>query len=160
MFQSYFESIKYVGHLLPVAFLRIYLGYFYLNYAVVGWKNYMKGIGGYSSLFIEALGKPELVGWYRLLLSEHIIPNWKIAAFILIGLNLAVGVSYLLGYIVRPMSIIAMILSLNLLVLNPIDQEMFYKMMIVCHFVLAWVGAGRCIGLDYYFFKRKRGIWW
>jgi thiosulfate dehydrogenase [quinone] large subunit len=39
-------------------------------------------------------------------------------------------------------------------------SEDFYKTILAIHLILAWVGAGRCLGFDYYFFKRRRGFWW
>lgn len=160
MLHSYLESIKYVGHLLPISFLRVFLGYFYIDLAVRDWRQFMLGVGGYSDIFVEALNKSQIPAWYRLLLSEHIIPQWHIYAFIIIGLQLVVGVSYILGYVVRPVSMLAVILCLNYLTIYSIDREVFFKLLIACHVVLAWVGAGRCLGIDYYFYKRRRGLWW
>jgi thiosulfate dehydrogenase (quinone) large subunit len=31
---------------------------------------------------------------------------------------------------------------------------------LVLFLILAWLGAGRCLGLDYFFYKRDRGMWW
>ncbi len=160
MLQAYFESIKYVGHLLPISFLRIFLGYFYIDIALKNWTLFRLGAGGLSDMFLDALSKSQLPSWYRLLLSDSIIPHWQIYAFIIIGFQFAVGISYILGYVVRPMSLIAIFLSLNLLVLMSADREVFFKLLISCHVILAWVGAGRCLGLDYFFYKRQRGVWW
>jgi len=160
MLQAYFESIKYVGHLLPMSFLRIFLGYFYLDLVFKDWRPFILGVGGYSDIFVEAINKSHIPSWYRLLLSEYMIPHWQVCAFIIIGLQLAVGVSYILGYVVRPISIVAVFLCLNYLTIYPIDREIFFRLLISCHIMLAWVGAGRCLGLDYYFYKRRRGLWW
>lgn len=160
MLQSYFESIRYVGHLLPISFLRIFLGYYYFDLTVKDWKQFLMGIGGYADVFVEALNKNHIPPWFRLLLSEQIIPHWQIYAFIVIGLQLAVAISYIIGYVVRPMSIAAIVLSSFYLLVFPIEQELLFKLVIACHVVLAWVGAGRCLGLDYYFYKRRRGVWW
>jgi thiosulfate dehydrogenase [quinone] large subunit len=61
---------------------------------------------------------------------------------------------------VRPVAILAVILSLNMLVISGNQFDDMYKTFIAIHLMMAWVGAGRCLGLDYYFFKRRRGIWW
>lgn len=160
MLQAYFESIKYVGHLLPMSFLRIFLGYFYLDLVFKDWKQFVTGVGGYSDIFVEALNKAQIPSWYRLLISEQLIPHWHTYAFIIIGLQLAVGVSYIIGYVVRPVSMLAVLLCLNYLTIYSVDREIFFKLLIACHIMLAWVGAGRCLGIDYYFFKRRRGLWW
>jgi thiosulfate dehydrogenase [quinone] large subunit len=112
MFQAYFESIKYVGHLLPISFLRIFLGYFYIDLALKDWKFYGLGSGGLADLFVEALNKSNVPAWYRIILSEQIIPHWQIFAFVLIGLQFAVGISYVIGYVVRPVSILAIFVCL------------------------------------------------
>lgn len=160
MLQAYFESIKYVGHLLPMSFLRIFLGYFYIDMVFKDWKQFVIGVGGYSDIFVGALNKAQIPSWYRLLLSEQLIPHWHIYAFVIIGLQLVVGISYVIGYVVRPVSMLAIFLCLNYLTIFAVDREIFFKLVIACHIMLAWVGAGRCLGLDYYFFKRRRGLWW
>lgn len=160
MLQAYFESIKYVGHLLPMSFLRIFLGYFYFDLVFKDWRQFIIGVGGYSDIFVDALNKSQIPAWYRLVLSEHVIPNWHTYAFIIIGLQLVVGVSYIIGYVVRPVSMLAVLLCLNYLTIFPFEREIFFKLLISCHIMLAWVGAGRCLGLDYYFYKRRRGLWW
>jgi thiosulfate dehydrogenase [quinone] large subunit len=160
MLQSYFESLKYVGHLLPVSFLRIFLGYFYIEQALHDWKLHILGSSAMSDLLVEALTKSNMPYWYRFFLSEHLIPHWNIYAFILVGVQLAIGLSYVIGYVVRPISILALLFCLNYLAVATTGQEFFFKLMIACHLFMAWVGAGRCLGLDYYFYKRYRGVWW
>jgi thiosulfate dehydrogenase (quinone) large subunit len=160
MLQAYFESIKYVGHLLPISFLRIFLGYFYMDLVFKDWSHFLAGVGGYAETFVEALNKSHIPPWFRLLLSEQIIPYWQTYAFFIIGIQLVVAISYIIGYVVRPVSILAVLLGIVYLLIFPAEQEIFFKLLIACHIVLAWVGAGRCLGLDYYFYKRRRGVWW
>lgn len=160
MLQAYFESLKYVGHLLPISFLRIFLGYFYLQQAFKDWKIHIVGNSMVSDLLVEALNKTQMPFWYRFFLTEHFMSHWPFYAFVLVGIQVVIGISYLIGYVVRPASIFGFILCLNYLALANTNQEFFFKLMIACHVLLAWVGAGRCLGLDYYFYKRYRGIWW
>ena len=160
MLQAYFESLKYVGHLLPVSFLRIFLGYFYLEQALRDWKLHILGNSGVSDLLMESIGKSTMPYWYRFFLSEHLLPHWNIYAFILVGVQLVIGISYLIGYVVRPTSILAFIFCLNYLAISSSQHEFFFKLMMATHLFMAWVGAGRCLGLDYYFYKRYRGVWW
>jgi thiosulfate dehydrogenase [quinone] large subunit len=143
-----------------MSFLRIFLGYYYFDLWMRDWKQYISKSGFYSEIFVESLNRAHVPGWYRLLLAEYIIPNWQVFAFIILGLQLCVAISYFIGYVVRPVSIIAVLLCLNYIMLSPIQMEFFYKLLIASHFMLAWVGAGRCLGIDYYFYKRRRGMWW
>ncbi len=117
-------------------------------------------MGGYSDVFVEALNKNHIPSWFRLLLSEQIIPYWQTVAFVIIGFQLVVAISYIIGYVVRPVSILAILLCIVYLMIFSTEQEIFFKLLIASHLVLAWVGAGRCLGLDYYFYKRRRGVWW
>lgn len=162
MLQSYFESIKYVGHLLPISLLRVFIGYFYVNQAVADWKIHIVSHSTVSDILVEALSSEKMPYWYRLFLSDYVVPNWSTFAFVLVGLQLVVGISYLIGYVVRPASVVALFLSLNYLAISSayVQQDLFFRLLIACHILLAWVGAGRCLGLDYYFYKRYRGIWW
>lgn len=160
MLQAYFESLKYVGHLLPISFLRIFLGYFYIQQAVKDWKVHVIGNSMVSDLLVEALNKTQMPFWYRFFLTEHLMSHWPFYAFVLVGIQVIIGFSYLIGYVVRPASILGLLLCLNYLAVASSSQEIFFKLMIACHVLLAWVGAGRCLGLDYYFYKRYRGIWW
>lgn len=160
MLQAYFESLKYVGHLLPISFLRIFLGYFYLQQAIHDWQIHIVGNSVVSDLLVEALNKTQMPFWYRLFLTEHLMSHWTFYAFLLVGIQAIIGISYLIGYVVRPASILGFVLCLNYLAVSGISQEYFFKLMIAAHILMAWVGAGRCLGLDYYFYKRYRGIWW
>ena len=60
MLQAYFESLKYVGHLLPVSFLRIFLGYFYIEQALHDWKLHILGSSAISDLLVEAPHRKKL----------------------------------------------------------------------------------------------------
>lgn len=160
MFQAYFESIKYVGHLLPISLLRVFLGYFYINQAYNDWKIHILSRSTVSDLLVDALASEKMPYWYRLMLTEYVMPNWSVFAFVLVGVQFIVGISYILGYVVRPTSVLAIFLCLNFMAASINQNDMLFRLLIVCHVLLAWVGAGRCLGLDYYFYKRYRGMWW
>lgn len=160
MLQAYFESLKYVGHLLPISFLRIFLGYYYIQQAIKDWKVHVIGNSMVSDLLVEALNKTQMPFWYRFFLTEHLMSHWPFYAFVLVGIQVVIGFSYLVGYVVRPASVLGLLLCLNFLAVSNNTQEFYFKLLIACHVLLAWVGAGRCLGLDYYFYKRYRGIWW
>jgi thiosulfate dehydrogenase (quinone) large subunit len=160
MFVAFFESVKYVGHLLPISFLRVFLGYYYLQTAMTRFKGDYLTRPRLAAQIGEALPHMHVPEWFRLFLENMVIPQWQIFAFILLGIEFAIAISYIFGYVVRPMALVGMALSFYGLILsNPLNEDLF-KTFIAIHFVMAWVGAGRCLGVDYYFFKRRRGIWW
>lgn len=160
MFVAFFESVKYVGHLLPISFLRVFLGYYYLQSALEKFRGDFLLRPRLAAQVAEALPSIQAPHWYKMFLETALIPHWQMFAFAILGFEFAIAISYLLGYVVRPVAILAMILSLNMLVISGSQFDDMYKTFVAIHLMMAWVGAGRCLGLDYYFFKRRRGIWW
>ena len=160
MIVAFVESIKYVGHLFPIAFLRIFLGYFYLNEALLKLTGEYLKRPELAAMIREALptsGAPE---WYKSILEQYVVPQWPLFAYILMIMEFVVGLSYLFGYLVRPVGLLAFFMCLNLLMMGGPATEALFKTFVVIHITLAWIGAGRCLGVDYYFFKRKSGLWW
>lgn len=160
MFAAFLESVKYTGHLIPVAFLRVFLGYWYLQTALAKLSGDFLYRPRLASQVAEILPSLNVAPWYKLLVEKAIIQHWQTCAFIILGLEFAVAISYLLGYVVRPMAIVAAFVALNMLILAGPASSDLWRTFTALHLALAWIGAGRCLGFDYYFFKRRRGIWW
>ncbi|PIS12160.1 MAG: hypothetical protein COT73_00070 [Bdellovibrio sp. CG10_big_fil_rev_8_21_14_0_10_47_8] len=160
MFVAFFESVKYVGHLLPISFLRVFLGYYYLQQALEKFRGDYLIRPRLAAQVADILPSLQIPAWYKLFLENLVVPNWQAFAFVILGLEFAIAISYIFGYVVRPMALLGVFLAFNMLILNGTQYDELYKTLIAIHFTMAWVGAGRCLGLDYYFFKRRRGIWW
>lgn len=160
MLTSFLESVKYVGHLVPLAFLRVFLGYFYLQTALAKYHGDFLSRPRLAAQIAEVLPGLSLPAWYKYPIEVLVIPYWQVVAFIILGLEFAVAASYLLGYVVRPIAILATLMVFNLLLFSSAAQEDHYRMLLAVHLAMAWVGAGRCLGIDYYYFKRRRGFWW
>lgn len=162
MLVAFVESIKYVGHLLPIAFLRVFLGYYYFNQALLRLHSDFLSHAYLAEDIRGYLPRSPAPDWFKMFLEGVVIPNWKIFATSLVVSWFAIGISYILGYLVRPMSVLAIIIGLGLmLALGATGQsELQMTFLLVLHFTLGWLGAGRCLGLDYYFYKRRRGLWW
>jgi thiosulfate dehydrogenase [quinone] large subunit len=160
MFAAFFESVKYVGHLLPLSFLRVFLGYSYLQTALIKFNSDFLQRPRLAGEIAEALPTLQAPLWYKNLIEAVFIPHWQTFAFIITGLEFALAFSYLFGYVVRPMAAVAAIMALNQLILAGPGNDEFPRLLLAIHLLMAWVGAGRCLGFDYYFFKRRRGLWW
>lgn len=160
MLVAFFESVKYVGHLLPISFLRIFLGYYYLEQALQKLNGDFLTRPRIADQIAEWLPASHAPNWYKIFLSAQIIPHWQTVAFIILGFEFAIAVSYIAGYVVRPVALLGVILCLNLLFISGPGMEDFHKTVLAIHVLMAWVGAGRCLGFDYYFYKRRRGVWW
>jgi len=160
MFLSFVESIKYVGHLLPISFLRIFLGLVYLQEMLKQYRGDFLLRPRLADLIVEHLPTSQAPLWFKFVLNSQFIPHWQTYSILIWGLHLMVGVSYLLGYLVRPTALLATLLSFVMMSISGPHQEEYFKTLIAIHLILAWVGAGRCLGVDYYFYKRRRGVWW
>jgi thiosulfate dehydrogenase [quinone] large subunit len=161
MLVAFVESIKYVGHLIPIAFLRIFLGYYYFNQALINLHGDFLSHAYLAENIRGYLPKSASPEWYQSAMETVVIPNWQFFAIAIVVIQFIIGISYILGYMVRPVSVLAILLAFNLmLALGPHQSELQSTFMLVMHFTLGWLGAGRCLGVDYYFYKRRRGIWW
>lgn len=168
MLVSFFESIKYVGHLIPLSILRIYVGYYYFTHALGKYHGDFLFRPRLAEDIAEMVPKATLYQWYKSLIDFFFIHHWQGTSFIITGIEFAIGISFILGYVVRPMALVASFLSLNLIfILNQSSNHSailgsleLNKILFVVHLTFALIGAGRTLGMDYYYFKRRRGFWW
>lgn len=160
MIVAFFESIKYVGHLLPISFLRVYMGYYYLNEALLKYNGdyLLNSAAAYE--MSKWLPNSQAPIWYKSFLESYLVTNWQVFSYVVTSLEFLVGISFILGYLVRPFGLLAGFLCVNYVILSGPDQQVLYKTFLAINFTMAWLGAGRCLGVDYFFFKRRRGIWW
>jgi thiosulfate dehydrogenase [quinone] large subunit len=160
MLVSFFESFKYTGHLLPAAFLRIIMGYYFLTSALeklntnfLSQPQLAAQINEWSPLSIA----PEIIKEF---LEGFVVTYWQFFAHFLTYGEYIVGVGLIVGFLVRPLSVLAIFISLFFMYISSPSEILVFKVFIAILITLLWLGAGRCVGADYYFFKRHRGIWW
>ncbi len=160
MWVAFFESFRYVGHLLPLAFLRLYLGYFFVARAMERFEGDFLLQPRLASAINTWLPQSPAPDWYRYLVETWVLPHWQIFSYSITYAELLIGLSFLVGFAVRPMAVLGLFLMLNFIYISSPESVILYKLLLVVFLVMAWMGAGRCLGFDYYFFKRHRGIWW
>jgi thiosulfate dehydrogenase (quinone) large subunit len=161
MIVAFVESIKYIGHMLPIAFLRIFFGYFYMS----RFSTLLDGDFLHRAFLAEDIRafapKSTSPEWFKLFLDTTVVPNWQAFAYLIAVGYCLIGISYLFGYLVRPASVLGLVLAVGLSMAVGTTAVFVQPLfLIVIHIVLGWVGAGRCLGFDYYFYKRRRGLWW
>jgi thiosulfate dehydrogenase (quinone) large subunit len=160
MFVSFLESLRHVGQLYPVALLRIFFGYTYFSDALE------RATGPYivqprlAATLVKNISEANLWPWYHEAIETIVIPNWQFFAYALVYLEFIIGISLILGFLVRPVTLIGLFLSANAMFLLHGDSYALSSLHLLVFFVLFWIGAGRCLGFDYYFYKRHRGLWW
>jgi thiosulfate dehydrogenase [quinone] large subunit len=160
MLTAFFESIKYVGHLYPVAFLRIFLGYYWLNQSIT---EYQTGLFT-SQVYIDQVNGSDYISnfphWYQWLFTHLAYPYWSMASHGILAVSFLVGLSLVIGFMVRPFGIIGIIISFHYILFATGLQNLLYSTFIAVFVTIVAMGAGRCVGFDYYFYKRNRGLWW
>lgn len=160
MIFAFFESIKYVGHLLPMAILRIYMGLWFLRLALDKLNGDYLLQPKLASAINEYVRLSSAPDWYRQVLESVVVPNWQIFAYTLMYFEFLIGIGLILGFLSRPLALIMTFVAWNYLYTSPAELWPVYKLIMVVGLVLAWLGAGRSLGLDYFFFKRQRGLLW
>jgi len=160
MLVSFFESFKYVGHFVPIAVLRMILGFKIFSKAVEHYQGDFLKQPILAAMINEWLPQSSAPAWYIYYMDNFVVSNWQIFSYTITYIEFLIGVSFILGFFIRPVSIIGLLLSLNFLWISEPNISAFYGVLIILFIVLGWLGAGRCLGVDYFFYKRKRGIWW
>ena len=162
MLVAFIESFKYVGHLIPVACLRIFLGGYFLKHAIASFQSDYLVKAYLAEDIRNHLPQSSAPEWFRWILEVVVIPNWQVFAVALTVGQAFIGFSYIVGYVVRPAAIVGVLMSAGLIGAIGVSPSNLQAttFMIVLHIILGWIGAGRCLGFDYFFYKRHRGLWW
>lgn len=160
MILAYIESFKYVGHLWPITLLRLVMCWQYFRMAMHHLQSsYLQHpyLSEQLRLKMETMGVlNSYLHFWEVLIQE----NWWIVSFVVVVSELVIAVSYLLGYLVRPVSLWAAFLSLHLFWLVEAQGDSTQLFAFFIHMTFCLAGAGRCLGLDYYFYKSRRGLLW
>jgi thiosulfate dehydrogenase (quinone) large subunit len=158
MLLAYLESIKYVGHMWPLALIRLVIGYQYISMVVSRIQN------GYldHAYITERLDLSEayVSGFYFEIFKSLVQSQWLLMTYVLIIFELLIGLSYVLGFMVRLSAVMGIFLTLHLYLFFDFTGSPGQIYMLYIHLLFLLLGAGRCLGLDYYFYKSRRGLLW
>ena len=160
MISSFLESIKYVGHLWPVALIRIIFGYRYISLSMdrihSGYLEHAY-INEYFNLNGPIFPIPD---FYFNFFKNLVQSQWLAMTFIFIGLEILIGISYILGFGVRLFALFGLLLSSHIYLFFNIQYGTGQIYIFYLHLLFLLIGAGRCLGIDYYYFKSRRGLFW
>lgn len=160
MFTAFFESFRYSGYLYPFAFLRIFIGYKFFESA---WE---KVYGDYllqprlAAEVSEWLPHSAAPLWYKNFLTDYVVENWQVFSYSITYCEFLIALSFFIGFFVRPIGLLGLFLTTNYIFFSHPHVAELYKVYMFLFFIMMWIGAGRCVGFDYFFFKRHRGLWW
>jgi len=161
MIAAFLESIKYVGHMWPVAILRILLGYKYLDGAIARiQEGYLEHAYISERLILTTGEVAASSSLYYDIFKGLAQTQWLAMTYVFIGIELIVGAAYLIGYCVRMAGILGLILSLHIFLFFDFPSAPAQVYLFYIHLLFLFLGAGRCLGLDYYFYKSRRGLLW
>ncbi len=160
MLKDLVESLRYIGHFFPVTFIRLFMG---LSLFRLAFKhealNYLEQ-PIFSSWVKQWFVRSDWSNAWNFVFEEFAVSYWKFFSYLDFTLLLIGGVLLILGFLVRPVCVVLFVYLFWLSqIQNPlhVDLLMAYRVGLVALF---WAGAGRCLGLDYYFYKRRRGFLW
>ena len=160
MIIAYLESIKYVGHLWPVAIFRILFGYHYFSMAIHRLQTGYLEHAYISEKLRLSYDQAVATGFYFDIFKSLVQSNWMFFTYLLLTLECLIGISFIIGFAVRFSALIGMILSLHIYLFFE-ELTAAGQMHLFCiHLLLLALGAGRCLGIDYYFYKSRRGLFW
>jgi thiosulfate dehydrogenase [quinone] large subunit len=143
----------------PVAFVRIILGYQSISTVVTRINNgYLQHPHISERLNLSMGGEGS--GLYFEIFKSLIQSQWLVMTYVLILFEILIGVSYILGFAVRIASLLGMLLTLHIYFFFEFQTSPGQVFLFYIHLLFFMLGAGRCLGLDYYFFKSRRGLLW
>ena len=162
MIRDFLESFKYSGFMFPVGLLRIYIGYNFFTQALSKMQSDYFVHPLIAAKITEWLPYSQAPDWYKSWLEVDIIPNenWKTLAYAITFIETTIGVSFLIGFFIRPIALLGSLLMVHYIWAQGLELVPYYQMQIVLFFVLFLLGAGRSMGVDYYFYKTQRGFLW
>jgi thiosulfate dehydrogenase (quinone) large subunit len=160
MLVAYLESFKHVGHFFPLSVLRIFVGWTFLQAAWDRLQSDYLTQPRLAAAITEFAPMSAAPDWYKDFLDAVVVPNWQLFAYCVVYFGFLVGLSMIVGLFVRPVALLAAIVSLNFVFTTSAESTPLHVLHVFLFIVLAWMGAGRCMGLDYFFYKRDRGLWW
>lgn len=160
MIRELLESLKYVGHYFAVCFLRVYTGIHILNLGMSKYYSHYLEQPILPSQIREFLRFGETPAGVEYFYFKMVIPYWSYFANIQVTFEILAGCLLIIGFLVRP---VAFIMLVYLWFFSYIQDQMlwaWFGLLSATLFGLGWAGAGRCLGVDYYFYKRYRGFLW
>lgn len=160
MFVSFFESFKYTGHLWPVALLRIYAGFTFFNASISKIEQHYLSTPALPTVLQQWLQAGPHNEAYVHFLQTYVLTHWQLFSYLVVTGEFAVGLCYLVGFMVRPAAVVAIFLNYNFLLAGSPPTVIINKLFIAISLCLFFSAAGRCFGFDYYFYKKIRGFWW
>lgn len=131
-----------------LVFPRLYMGYMFLT---GGWKKLVEMGLLKPGTLDEMLGKMGAnafhLPWYQHFIDSVVLPHGQVFGYLVTFGELALGISLLLGLMVRFSAVVGMFMTLNFFLASgsPLAAMFFFTLLTMC-----LAAAGRSLGLDAY----------
>lgn len=149
-----------------IAFLRIWLGVMWLFEVTVGHNWKIGGFGSGANPAWMGAGAGEAVreesalaiadgtySWFASAFESIMIPNAVAFSYIVIALQILLGVAFIIGVAVRPLALAAIGMDVSIMMLGNSRIPPFFTAM---HLFVLVSGAGTYYGLDGWILERTR----
>lgn len=154
------ESLRYINHLWPVVILRIYTSLFFFNHYNLKLAEGYETQPKISAAIDEYLYSNHPPAWIEGFFVNIVQANWSFYAKMLLNIEWSIGVLFFIGFLNRPAALFSMFfIYLMSFIAGPVEQGQLYPMLAILS-TLAVFGSGRVGGVDYFFYKRQRGLMW
>jgi uncharacterized membrane protein YphA (DoxX/SURF4 family) len=150
-----------------IAFLRIFLGMMWLLEVTVGHNWKIGGFGSGANPTWMGSGAGDAVreesalaitdgtySWFAWIFESVISPNAVAFSYFVIGLQVLLGVAFIVGFAVRPLAVAALGMDVSIMMLGNSRIPPFFAAM---HLFVLVTGAGNYFGLDGLIMERTRG---
>jgi thiosulfate dehydrogenase [quinone] large subunit len=138
----------YLWYIVP---LRLYVGYYLLQQGI---RKYQRGFphSDWIGRQIGDLDKVDLYTWYKVFLTDYVVPNRELFGYLVTVGEIAVGACLLLGLFTRLSAIVGLFMLVNYYLgpgmarggVSMAQQQMF----IVSLAIILLSNPGRTLGLD------------
>jgi uncharacterized membrane protein YphA (DoxX/SURF4 family) len=138
-------------------FMRVMIGSMWFQASL--WKLPLPVSGGFQ-YWTEQLARYAAFGWHRSLVTDVFLPLIKLIDPLVYLTELSLSVSFLLGFLVRPMGIVGMLFVLQIwlgLYHHPTEWPWLYIFLVFVQGFFVVTNAGKSLGLDALLSRRSIG---
>ena len=129
-------------------FMRVMIGSMWFQGSL--WKLPLPVSGGFQ-YWTEQLARYAAFGWHRSLVTDVFLPFIKVIDPLVYLTELSLSISFLLGFLVRPMGIVGMLFVLHIwlgLYQHPTEWPWLYIFLVFVQGFFVVTNAGQSLGLD------------
>lgn len=160
MLRDLLEGFKYTNHLWPIVILRLYVGYFFFSSALDKKAQEYALSPNISALIDQNLFAHRASDFINSFYTNFVQTNWYFFSQFQVNFEWFVGILFFIGFLNRPVAILSMVYVLFASYLHPMSMSPFYIQLEWILLTLLVFGSGRVAGVDYFFYKRQRGLIW